>query len=86
MTKEVDDNERIVTDTLITAKIVTKVIFTIQSIGISILLIVAMWKENALNCSYAENVLITIWISLSLVSLIAYYAIWLYKRIKQEED
>ncbi len=67
-------------------KLILKIIFTIQSIGISAVLLIGMWSQNIFNWTIIENALITAWITATIASCATYYAIKLYKKLRHEED
>lgn len=67
-------------------KLILKVIFTIQSIGISTVLLIGMWSQNIFGWTSTENALLTAWITATITSCIAYLGIGLYKKLKHEED
>ena len=67
-------------------KLILKVIFIIQSIGISAVLLTGMWSQNIFGWTVAENAVITVWIAATITSGIACFGIGLYKKLRHEED
>lgn len=73
-------------DKLTMTKSILKIIFTIQSIGISAVLLVGIWTQNIFGWTSTENALITAWITATIASCITYLGISLYKKLRHEED